>query len=67
MMCYNDLVRANEREVFTATIGGYHCEVVEIDGVYLLYADGYFEGEIYEEESESDYISQISDILSIAE
>jgi hypothetical protein len=67
MMSYNECVRASERNILIADIGGYHCEVVEIDGACLLYVDGYFEGELYEEESESEYIAQVREILDIAE
>jgi hypothetical protein len=55
--------RAAENVILTADICGSHCEVVEIDGEILLYIDGHFSGNLFEEESEDDYISQINEIL----
>ncbi len=62
-MTYYEEVRAAETEILTANICGYKCEIVEIDGAILLYADGYFEGELYEEETPEEYIEQVKTIL----
>lgn len=62
-MTYYEEVRASEKKILTADICGCLCEVVEIDGCILLYADGYFQGEIYEEETVDEYIAQIQSIL----
>ena len=62
-MTYNEKVKAQETKILTAEVDGYKCEVVEIDGAILLYADGYFMGELYEEETAADYIEQIKEIL----
>ena len=52
-----------EKLICKADVCGFTCEVVEAGGKILLYANGYFEGELYEEETIEDYISQIRDIL----
>lgn len=62
-MAYFDTVRAKENSILVTEVGGCRCEVVEVEGAILLYVDGYFEGEIYEEENDEDYISQIREIL----
>jgi hypothetical protein len=56
-------VRANEKEILRADICGFECEIVEVDGVVLLYADGYFMGEIYAEETAEEYVEQVKAIL----
>ena len=56
-------VKAAETEILKVQVCGYNCEVVKVDGAVLLYADGHFEGEIYEEETAEDYIAQIKEIL----
>ena len=62
-MSYHETVRLSEKPILVTEVCGYRCEVVEVDGAILLYADGYFEGELYEEENAEDYISQIREIL----
>lgn len=53
-----------ETVILVTEVDGYRCEVVKVEGVILLYIDGYFEGELYEEENTEDYISQIREILA---
>ena len=62
-MTYNEEVRAKENVIFTLDACGTLCEVVEVDGVLLLYADGYCMGELFEEETTEGYASQIKEIL----
>jgi hypothetical protein len=52
-----------ENVILIADICGTHCEVVEIDGEILLYVDGHFHGNLFEEETADDYISQVEEIL----
>lgn len=52
-----------ENLICKVDVCGCLCEVVEAGGDILLYVDGYLEGEIYEEETIEDYISQIREIL----
>lgn len=62
-MAYYEEVRAAETEILKADLFGYLCEVVEVDGHIVLYADGYHMGELWAEENAEDYISQIKEIL----
>ena len=62
-MAYYDEVKRKENPILVVEVCGYLCEVVEVDGAILLYVDGHFEGELFEEESDGDYISQIAEIL----
>lgn len=62
-MTHNEKVRSQETQILKTEVDGYACEVVKIDGVILLYADGYCMGEMYEEESAEAYIEQIREIL----
>ena len=55
--------RASESTILTADICGSNCEVVEIDGEILLYVDGHFYGNLFEEETIADYVSQVKEIL----
>lgn len=52
-----------ENPILVVEICGDLCEVVEADGDILLYVNGYFEGELFEEDSDEEYISQITEIL----
>lgn len=63
-MAYHETVKSLEIPVLVTEINGYRCEVVEVDGVILLYVNGYFEGELYEEEDAEGYISQIEEVLA---
>ena len=56
-------VRAEERPLLVVDVCGCECEIVETDDAILFYADGHFVGELFEEESAEDYISQIEEIL----
>lgn len=62
-MSYYETVKLSEKPILVTEVCGYSCEVVAVEGTILLYADGYFEGELYEEETVEDYISQIREIL----
>lgn len=62
-MTYNERIRAQEAQILKTEIDGYSCEVVKIEGEILLYVDGYFSGELYEEETADEYIEQIKAIL----
>lgn len=62
-MSYYEEVRAAENLIFRDEICGCDCEVVEVDGEILLYAGGYFMGQLWETDSESEYIQQIKEIL----
>lgn len=62
-MTYYEAVKSKETSLLVTDICGYRCEVIEVDGSILLYVDGYFGGELYEEETAEDYISQIREIL----
>jgi hypothetical protein len=62
-MEYYEAVKSKETSILVVDVGGCLCEVVEIDGALLLYVDGHFEGELWEDENAEDYISQIEDIL----
>ena len=63
MYNHNAETRAQEAKILIEKIDGYDCEVVRIDGEILLYVDGYFMGELYEEEAPEEYIEQIKSIL----
>lgn len=63
-MAYYEAVKSKETSLLVTDVCGYRCEVVEVEGAILLYVDGYFEGELYEEENTEDYISQIEEILA---
>lgn len=56
-------IKAEETAIFAETINSYFCEVVKSRGSFLLYIDGYFIGEIYEEGSPEEYRAQILEIL----
>lgn len=56
-------IKTEENPIIAENINGYFCEVVEVRGQILLYIDGYFEGQLYEEESPEEYREQIINIL----
>lgn len=53
-----------EKIIVTGRICGCFVEIVDSLGQILLYADGYFVGELWEEENPQDYISQAEEILA---
>lgn len=64
MKNYTGVVKLlKEKSLLDTKVCGFRCEVVEAGGAILLYVDGHFEGELYEEETVEGYISQIREIL----
>lgn len=63
-MAHNETVKSKEAILLSTEIRGYRCEVVKVEDEILLYVDGYFEGELYEEENAEGYISQIEEVLA---
>ena len=59
-----ETVKSKEEILLVTEIRGYRCEVVKVEDEILLYVDGYFEGELYEEETAEGYISQIKGVLA---
>jgi hypothetical protein len=52
-----------EETILTRKICGCTCEVVNSCGQILLYANGYFVGELWEEDNVEGYVAQAEAIL----